>query len=57
VAQVARKVEVNENTVHGWVKKFGQQPEIKSVQTFSTAEAELRALQKQSVIWRKRTRS
>ncbi|NPC91363.1 transposase [Bacillus sp. WMMC1349] len=29
VAQVAREVGVNENTVHGWVKKYGQQPKIK----------------------------
>ncbi len=47
VAQVAREVGVNENTLHGWVKKYGQQPEIKALQTFSTPEAELRALQKQ----------
>jgi transposase len=47
VAQVAREVGVNENTLHGWVKKFSQQPEVKAVQTFSTPEAELRAMQKQ----------
>lgn len=44
---MAREVGVNENTVHGWVKKYGQQPEIKAVQSFSTPEAELRAMQKQ----------
>jgi transposase len=43
VAQVAREVGVNENTLHGWVKKYGQQPEIKAAQSFSSAEAELRA--------------
>ncbi|UOY92385.1 transposase [Ectobacillus sp. JY-23] len=47
VAQVAREVGVNENTLHGWIKKYSQQPEIKAAQTFSTPEAELRALQKQ----------
>lgn len=47
VAQVAREVGVNENTLHGWVKKYGSQPEIKAVQTFSTESAELRALQKE----------
>ncbi len=47
VAQVAREVGVNENTLHGWVKKYGQQPEVKAVQTFSTPEAELKAMQKQ----------
>jgi transposase len=47
VAQVAREVGVNENTLHGWVKKYGQQPEIKAVQSFSSDAAELRALQKE----------
>ncbi|MFB6465426.1 transposase [Cytobacillus sp. Hz8] len=31
VAQVAREVGVNVNTLHGWVKKYGEQPEIKAV--------------------------
>ncbi len=47
VAQVAREMGVNENTVHNWIKKYSQQPEIKEVQTFSSAEAELKALQKE----------
>jgi transposase len=47
IAQVAREVGVNENTLHGWVKKYGQQPEIKAVQSFSSDAAELRALQKE----------
>jgi transposase len=47
VAQVAREVGVNVNTLHGWVKKYGQQPEIKAVQSFSSESAELRALQKE----------
>ncbi len=47
VAQVAREVGVNENTLHGWMKKYGQQSEIKAVQSFSSAEAVLRALQKE----------
>ncbi|MFD3447445.1 hypothetical protein ACFDTO_22900 [Microbacteriaceae bacterium 4G12] len=38
---------VNENTLHGWIKKYSQQPEIKALQSFSSAEAELRALQKE----------
>jgi transposase len=48
VAQVAREMGVNENTLHVWVKKYGQQPEVKAVQTFSSAEAELKALQKET---------
>ncbi|NMA85513.1 MAG: transposase [Epulopiscium sp.] len=47
VAQVAREIGVNENTVHGWVKRYGQQLEIKSVKSFSSEEAELQALQKE----------
>ncbi len=47
VAQVAREIGVNENTVHGWVKRYGQQPEIKAVKSFSSEKAELKALQKE----------
>lgn len=47
VAQVAREMDINENTLYNWIKKYGQEPEIKSVQTFSTAEAELKALRKE----------
>lgn len=47
VAQVARETGVNSNTLHGWIKKYSQKPEVKAVQTFSTPDAELRALQKQ----------
>jgi len=47
VAQVAREIGVNENTVHGWVKRYGQQLEIKAVKSFSSEEAELKALQKE----------
>jgi transposase len=47
IAQVARETGVNTNTLHGWIKKYGQQSEIKAVQTFNSPEAELRALQKE----------
>jgi len=47
IAQVARETGVNTNTLHGWIKKYGQQPEIKAIQTFPSPEAELRALQKE----------
>lgn len=47
VAQVARETGVNDNTLHGWIKKYGQQPEVKAAQTFSSPDAEMRALQKQ----------
>jgi len=44
---VARETGVNTNTLHGWIKKYSQQSEIKDVQTFNSPEAELRALQKE----------
>jgi transposase len=47
VAQVAREVGVNDNTLHNWVKKYGKQPEMKAVQSFSSAEEEVRALRKE----------
>jgi transposase len=47
IAQVARETGVNTNTLHGWIKKYGQNPEVKAVQTFSSPDAEMKALQKQ----------
>ncbi len=47
VAQVAREIGVNTNTLHGWVKKYGQQPEVKPVKSYSSEAAEFRALQKE----------
>lgn len=38
---------MNENTLHGWVKNYGQQPEIKAVKSYTSEAAELRALQKE----------
>ncbi|WP_100330128.1 transposase [Bacillus xiapuensis] len=40
LAQVAREVGVNENTLHAWVKKHGGKPEIIAVQSFSSEAAE-----------------
>jgi transposase len=36
IAQMAGETGVNTNTLHGSIKKYGQQPEIKAVQTFTT---------------------
>lgn len=47
VSQVAREMGVNTNTLHNWMKKYGKEPEIKATQTFSSQDAELKALQKQ----------
>ncbi|WP_274379447.1 IS3 family transposase [Alkalihalobacterium alkalinitrilicum] len=47
VAQVAREMDLNENTLYNWVKKYSHQPEIKAAQTFATPDAEVKDLQKQ----------
>ncbi|ONK22592.1 hypothetical protein BLX87_15280 [Bacillus sp. VT-16-64] len=47
VAQIARETGVNTNTLYSWIKKYSEQPEVKAVQTFSTPEAERKAMQKQ----------
>lgn len=47
VAQIARETGVNTNTLYSWIKKYSDQPEVKAVQTFSTPEDELKAMQKQ----------
>ncbi|UJW56451.1 transposase [Bacillus sp. A116_S68] len=43
---MARKTDVNENTLHSWVKKYARQEDVKATQSFSSAEAELKALKK-----------
>ncbi len=47
VSQVAREIDVNVNTLHGWIKKYGQEPEVKAVKSYSSETAEFRALQKE----------
>ncbi|WP_445506414.1 transposase [Niallia sp. 03190] len=42
-----RETGVNANNLHGWIKKYSHQPEIKAAQTFSSPDTEIRALQKQ----------
>jgi transposase len=44
---VARELGVNENTLHGWVKKYGQTLEVKAVQSFSLGADELSVLRKE----------
>jgi Transposase and inactivated derivatives len=46
VAQVARELKINENTLHGWVKKYKQEPEISENQTFRSEDHEVRELKK-----------
>lgn len=47
VAQVARETGVNDNTLHNWVKKYSKEPDVKSTQTFTSSDAQVKALQKQ----------
>lgn len=47
VAQVARETGVNGNTLHNWVKKYSKEPDVKSAQTFTSSDAQVKALQKQ----------
>nr|WP_232515635.1 IS3 family transposase [Aeribacillus pallidus] len=46
VAQVARELKINENTLHGWMKKYKQEPEITETQTFRSEDHEVRELKK-----------
>lgn len=47
VADVARELKINDNTLYGWIKKFGSEPEILEKQAFKSEDHKLRELQKQ----------
>ncbi len=47
VAEVAREVKINDNTLYGWVKKYGSEPGIVAHQTFKSEDHQLHDLQKQ----------
>ncbi len=46
VAEVARELKINDNTVYGWVKKFGTDSEVIAAQVFKSDEHQVRELQK-----------
>ncbi|ANS76560.1 transposase [Paenibacillus yonginensis] len=46
VAEVARELKINDNTVYGWVKKFGTDPEVVAAQVFKSDEHQMREMQK-----------
>ncbi|UOY93290.1 IS3 family transposase [Ectobacillus sp. JY-23] len=46
VAQVARELKISVDTLHGWKKKYTKEPEIQSLQVFSSEEHELREMRK-----------
>lgn len=47
VAEVARELKIKDNTLYGWMKKFGGEPEIVQHQAFKSEDHQLRELQKQ----------
>ncbi|CAM3806573.1 transposase [Marinicrinis lubricantis] len=47
VAEVARELKIKDNTLYGWMKKFGSEPEIVQNQVFKSENHQLRELQKQ----------
>ncbi|MBN2982283.1 transposase [Cohnella algarum] len=47
IAEVARELKTKENTLYGWMKKFGSEPEVFANQVFKSENHKLRELQKQ----------
>lgn len=47
VAEVARELKINDNTLYGWIKKYSGAPEIAENQTFKSEDHRLREMQKQ----------
>src|SRR5690606_9324269 len=48
VAEVARELNLNDNTLYGWMKKYGGEPEIVAAQAFKSDDHRMRELQKQN---------
>jgi transposase len=46
IAQVARELDISSNTIHGWVRKYRQEPEVAEVQTFRSEDHQMRELQR-----------
>jgi transposase len=47
VVEVARELKIKDNTLYGWMKKYGGEPEIVAAQAFKSDDHQLRELQKQ----------
>jgi len=47
VAEVARELKIKDNTLYGWMKKFGGEPEVTVNQAFKSEDHQLRDMQKQ----------
>jgi Transposase and inactivated derivatives len=46
VAEVARELQIKDNTLYGWMKKFGSEPEIVEAQAFKSDDHQMREMQK-----------
>lgn len=46
VAEVARELKINDNTLYGWVKKFAEELEVVAAQVFKSDEHQMREMQK-----------
>lgn len=60
VAQVARELEISVNTLHGWVKKYKQEPKVIQQRTFRSEdkktnemERRIRDLEEENAILKK----
>lgn len=47
VAEIGRELKINANTLYGWIKRYGGEPEIVAAQAFKTEDQRLREMQKQ----------
>jgi transposase len=47
VAEVARELKIKDNTLYGWMKKFGSEPEVVANQAFKSEDHRVREMQKQ----------
>lgn len=47
VAEVARELKIKDNTLYGWVKRYGSEPEIVQNQAFKSEDHKIRELQRQ----------
>lgn len=47
VAVVARELKIKDNTLYGWMKKYGSEPEIAANQVFKSEDHRIREMKKQ----------
>lgn len=47
VAEIGRELKINANTLYGWLKKYGSEPEIVAVQALKSEDQKHKELQKQ----------